>query len=523
MQDISNNIIILYATHSGNARFVAEQLNQQLIKLNIGVECVDCAKYNLTRLPYERKVIFIISTQGEGEPPDDAIRLFSYLSSTRKISLNKTFFTVFSLGDETYPLFCKAGDDLEALLVGRGASSFLNNFKVGIDFRKYLVSWFKQILKNITESSPTNFVDSLEIDLKEYQDKGPADRKCLAEVLEINKLCDWRSTKQIVHVSLDNSVHQLSYQPGDLALVDTNYPENYVEIITKCFSYSLVEGYELLRDRELLRVTLAQINRYLAKIGENVVNISDKKLDDYDWIKVLQAYPPQGIGKKNISFTEFVELLPPKSERLYSISSSPSYHLGEIHLTVRQFSRDTLFGRGLTSGTFDSDLENLNISIRANEHFRLPEDRQTPLIFISAGSGIAPFRSLVHEVIAQQRENKIWMFFGEQTRHSNFLYQKEWLDWLDQRDQDKCNVSFSRDEISRGYIGKNIIQEGKGLNKLLEDGAAVYLCGSKKTLASSVYDSFITIFEQQRSMSKEVAEQELKNLISEKRFMRDVY
>ncbi|MDI9347310.1 MAG: sulfite reductase flavoprotein subunit alpha [Methylacidiphilales bacterium] len=513
MVNLSNSIPkIIYAGQGGNAKWVATKLSEALGIANIHHTLLACNSLNTMTLSQERQVVFVISTQGEGEPPDNARALFSYLQSKKNYSLSQLKFSVFSLGDKSYPLFAKAGNDAAELLLSRGAKQIEPTTQADTDYIKIVPEWIARqcsfLSDGVLSAASSYTIPNLHREI----------RSVALPILEVHDLCDYQSSKKVIHVALDNTEAQLAYQPGDSLLIDIHTPFHLLENIASYFSDSTTELTNTLHSKEIMRTHGTAINQYQKINGYSLSQFSEKQLDNIDWMRILTTYPP-----RNMSFKQFIELLPNKSERLYSISSSPNYHVGEIHLTIRQFTRGTLYGRGLGSSYYSEYQDACSVTIKPNESFRLPEDETVPLILISAGTGLAPFRGFIFELIARQKNNKVWLFFGEQTRHTNFLYQKDLLEWLDTRPGDKLSVSFSRDVIAQGYIDSQIINNGKEILSWIEQGAKLFLCGSKSTLAVSVEQSIKKIYQQHKSLSTEMAEEAYNLLLTNGVLVRDVY
>ncbi|HET6559427.1 MAG TPA: hypothetical protein VFG54_19040, partial [Prolixibacteraceae bacterium] len=163
------------------------------------------------------------------------------------------------------------------------------------------------------------------------------------------------------------------------------------------------------------------------------------------------------------------------------------------------------------------------VFIEKNPAFKLPEDHQTPVILVGAGTGVAPFRAFLQHREANNHKGNIWLFCGERRFHSDFLYQIEWQKLLKDGTLEKLDVAFSRDQEEKIYVQHRLIERQKEIYAWLSNGASIYLCGDMKQMARDVQKALLQIFETEGGMSEEKALEYLKKLKKEKRFQTDVY
>jgi sulfite reductase (NADPH) flavoprotein alpha-component len=203
----------------------------------------------------------------------------------------------------------------------------------------------------------------------------------------------------------------------------------------------------------------------------------EKYTYDRGLIDLLHDYP--GILHEP---ADLVAMLPRLSPRLYSISSSPSAHAGEIHTTVavvryRAHNRD----RGGICSTLLSDRtntgESLPVYIQPNKRFRLPSDPAAPIIMIGPGTGIAPFRSFLHERLALGATGRNWLFFGERSAATDFLYRDELQSMHTDGHLTRLDLASSRDQDRKIYVQDRILEQAPTFWQRLEDGASIYVCG----------------------------------------------
>ena len=261
---------------------------------------------------------------------------------------------------------------------------------------------------------------------------------------------------------------------------------------------------------------------------ESILNDShelEKYLFVRDYIDIMNEY------KVKISPQEFIDTLSPIAPRLYSISSSPKAHLGEIHLTVaivkyNNFERDRygLATGDLARGIIVNETE-VPIYIQPTRDFVIPSDGSKDIIMVGPGTGIAPFRAFMEERINTGATGKNWLFFGEVHEESTFFYKDEWFEYMKSGHLTKLTTAFSRDQKEKIYVQNRITNNGKEIWDWLQNGAYFFICGDKQYMAKDVHKALINIAEEHGKMKKEEAEHYInKTLMKEEhRYLRDVY
>lgn len=216
-----------------------------------------------------------------------------------------------------------------------------------------------------------------------------------------------------------------------------------------------------------------------------------------------------------------------KTPRLYSIASSPSFHEGEVHLTValaKHKNEDGSIGYGIYS-KYLADLkggDEIEFYIHQNQIFNLPSD-ETDIIMIGPGTGVAPFRSFVYERSERGADGRNWLFFGDQHAHCDFLYQTEWQEHVATETLHKIDLAFSRDQEEKIYVQNRLREKAAELMAWLDNGAVIYVCGTKAPMSKDVDTALIEIIAKHKSLSTEAAEDYLADLEENNRYMKDVY
>lgn len=359
--------------------------------------------------------------------------------------------------------------------------------------------------------------------------------------LLVNRLLNQGSDKETRHFEL--SLHQsgLSYEPGDSLGV---IPQNNPQVVDDLLAATGLSGEEQIQvGEENLTLKDALINRLactvLSKIQIKKFNeiAKESKLEDllqpanrdafadYLWgrelIDLFLEFPQQGI-----SADELVGLLRPMPPRLYSIASSIKAHAEEVHLTVAIVRYDS-YGRkreGVCSSYLaDRVGESIPCYFHPNKNFKLPEDSTTPVIMVGPGTGIAPFRAFIEERRAIGAGGKNWLFFGDRSSKTDYLYGDEWEQYRKDGLLTDLDLAWSRDQAEKEYVQHKMLAKGKELFSWLQEGATFYVCGDASRMAKDVDSALRQIAQSEGAMSEDDANAWVKSLQKEKRYLKDVY
>lgn len=529
---------ILYGTHTGRSKTLADKLSKKLSYLGVEVQSVALDNYKTRQLASETNLVFIVSTHGEGEPPAMAEDFYEFITGKRSPKLPGLKYSVIALGDKSYKLFCKTGIDIDQALAISGARSILPVLKLDVEFEDEAETWMNQFAAIFSESKMTSAQLSVETITsgENYSRKNPF----RANVLDKVKITGRDSDKEVYHVELSLDGSGITYEPGDSVGILANNPARLVDavlsrlnsegsetVILKNIDYTFREA--LTDHLEITVINRDVIQKYheitgnaeLLRIIEDEIQL-DHYLYGHDLLDLLEDFPFE------FSAQNLTNILRSFPARLYSISSSQAAVGDEVHITVSavRYSHKGRERAGACS-TFLADRIDLDsqvsVFIEKNPAFKLPEDEQTPVILIGAGTGIAPYRAFLQHREANNQKGKTWLFFGERRFHSDFLYQTEWQKLLKEGFLEKFDVAFSRDQEEKIYIQHRLIEQQKEVFNWLGKGANIYLCGDMKQMARDVQMTLLRIFETEGGMSEEKALEYMKMLKKEKRFQTDVY
>jgi len=515
-----NKITIAYGTETGNSKRLATEFAAKAKKQGIHAKVQSLDQYRLNDLTKEEYFLAVISTHGDGEPPAAAKKFYDHVHNNG-FKLEKLKYSVLALGDTSYPLFCKAGEDVDQQLNKLGGQRFFPIQKCDIDYETEASEWFEEICKALNDNPGVPALTEPSITTKKSSGKKIYKGNLLAHI----NLNDRGSNKETYHIEIE--AEDVSYQPGDsIGIIPENNKAVVEEIIaitgiddTTNVDYKdeLYSVYDLLQKKLNITYLPERVIRQYAAIVEKVFVIERCNLLD-----LLKKYPVKDADQ----FTEIIKILEPTAPRLYSIASSPEAHPGEIHITVAKnsFKVNNTIEYGLASqflSHFNTSNE-LQFYIHPNNRFRLP-DTDRNMIMIGPGTGIAPFRSFIAERDATGASGKNWLFFGEQHFITDFLYQSEIQNWFETGSLTKVSTAFSRDQHEKIYVQHKMMQHGNEFFEWLETGAYVYLCGTKDPMSIDVEQTLLDIIEKYGERSKGDAVKYLDSLKEDGRYVTDVY
>ncbi len=533
--------LILYGTESGNSEKLADFSAKEAKKRGIQASVKNMAYITPDELAKHENLLVIISTWGDGEPPDSATTFYNALIA-RTTPYAKLNFSVCSLGDTSYEKFCQTGKDIDAKLEALGGKRITERKDCDVDYEEAHKDWLAAALAAIqpTAASATAIAVAPESTTKDYSLKNP----CIAEVTENILLNGQGTAKETIHLEISLAGTGLTYSVGDaLAVIPTNHAD-VVEDLIKTAKLTGTEEVEikgigkkdlrtaLTEDLDITGLSRAVLNKIngIAKdpaLEHLLAEENKEALKEYTYgreiVDAIADFAPAGISAQDLVST--MRKLPP---RLYSISSSPLAHEEEVHLTVAavRYNSKGRARKGVASTYIADALKpgtKVKIYTHTNKNFRLPENADAPVIMVGPGTGIAPFRAFVEHRAALGHKGKNWLFFGDQRYMFDFLYQTEWQDHLANGTLTKLDVAFSRDQPEKIYVQDRMREKSKELYDWLQQGAYFYVCGDANRMANDVHEALIALYQHHGSLSREAAEAEVEALKKAKRYQRDVY
>ena len=516
-----NKITIVYGTETGNSKRLATEFASKAKQNHIHAKVVGMDQYRLTDLAKEEYLLAIVSTHGEGEPPIAAKKFYDHIHQNG-FKLEKLKYSVLALGDTSYPLFCKTGEEVDEQFNKLGGSRIAPIQKCDVEYEEEANSWFSNVLKSLTD---TAIAAPVVPTAPPAVVKKTGKQIYTGTVLTKINLNDRGSNKETWHIEI--AAEGLQYQCGDsIGIV----PENPSTIVEEIIAVAKVDGtkklvfkneevtiYDLLKYKiNVIYLTERLVKQYAEITGED---IPATKMDLLDLLKI---YPVKDAAQ----FETIVSKMNAISPRLYTIASSPAAHEGEVHiLAVKdEYVVNDEKRFGLCTG-YLGDLQidaTQKFFVQTNKRFRLPaEDKD--IIMVGPGTGIAAFRSFLAERDATGATGKNWLFFGEQHFASDFLYQTEIQNWYETGVLTKVNLAFSRDQHFKLYVQHKMLKHAAELYQWINGGASFFICGKKDPMSVDVENTLLEIIQQQGNKTLEEAKKYLELMEEEGRYEKDVY
>lgn len=359
--------------------------------------------------------------------------------------------------------------------------------------------------------------------------------------LLVNRLLTEGSDKETRHFELSLKGSGLDYEPGDsLGVLPMNCPE-VVDDLLNTLDFNGNEKVEIAGEeislsqalQERLACTVLskiQIKKFneianAPRLSELLLIENKEDLINYMWgrelIDLFLEFPQRGLSVDNL-----ISLLRPMPPRLYSIASSLSAHTEEVHLTIAVVRYDT-HGRkrkGVCSSYLAERVgDTVPCYFHPNKNFKLPADGDKPIIMVGPGTGIAPFRAFIEERKVTGARGKNWLFFGDRSQKTDYLYGEEWDNYLKCGLLNELDLAWSRDQDEKIYVQHKMIEKGAELWRWLNEGAVFYVCGDASRMAKDVDSALRTIAQKHGAMSEDDSATWVKSLQKEKRYLKDVY
>jgi sulfite reductase (NADPH) flavoprotein alpha-component len=545
-QESAPRLTIVYGSQTGNGKRIAERLGRAAEAAGLAARVYSSASYPLKDLPKERLLVVVVSTQGDGDPPDDARGFMEFLASRRAPKLEQLSYSVLALGDSSYPKFCETGKQVDERLAALGAKRLLDRVDCDVDYDTLATPWLDRVVTTARENLGATAPVAATVTRLRAPSKEPQysrEQPFAAEVLANQRITARDATKDVRHVELALEGSGLTYAPGDALGVWHENPAPVVDEVLAALRLDGAQDIELdgqarsLRDwltghREITRLTrpflVQQAERSKDETLAAVLQAGNEQalrgtLKDLQVVDVLQRHRGDWDAKS------FVQALRPLAPRLYSIASSPDVVGEEVHVTVAVVEYDHAGQRRL--GAASSYLAGLTgenararVFIEHNERFRLPNDTSRDVIMIGPGTGVAPFRGFLQHREAQGAAGRNWLFFGARHFRSEFLYQVEWQEAVRKGVLTRLDAAFSRDRSTpRTYVQDRLRAAGRDVYDWLERGAYLYVCGDAEQMAPDVQAALVDVVAEHGGRSREDAESYVRALADERRYLRDVY
>lgn len=519
----TKKITLAFGTETGNSKKLATQLAAAGKKHGVIVKLTDLSQYRITDLPKEEFFFVVISTQGEGEPPIPAKKFYDYIHEN-ELSLPNLKFSVLALGDTSYPMFCKTGEDVDARFKAFGAKDVVPIQKCDVDYEEDAQAWFNKVLQAVENQTA---VVPAAVEPAPAAKKPTGKKHYHGTVLTNINLNDRGSRKATYHIEIGTD-EPIAYEPGDTIGI---VPNNRADVVDRILSLTGIDAHKVIVTaksegtvKELLLHNL-NICYLLTSTIKKYATLTQQEIPDtrMDLVDLLRIYPVKDAAQ----FEDVVKILMPIAPRLYSVSSSPAAHgENEIHITVAKnaFLSQDEQRYGLCS-EFLGDLpvgSSITFYVHKDKNFKLPA-ADKDVIMIGPGTGVAPFRSFLAERDATGANGRNWFFFGEQHFTTDFLYQTEIQNYVETGVLTNIDLAFSRDQQEKIYVQHRIKEKAAEFFQWIDGGASVFISGTKDPMSKDVEQTLLQIIEEQGKKTSEEAHQYLEQLKKEGRYEKDVY
>ena len=533
---------IVYGSQTGNGRRIAEALGAAIEARGTRVRVVRAGEYATRELGRERRLFLVMSTHGDGDPPDDARPLTDLLLGRRAPRLPSLEFAVLALGDSSYPKYCEIGRRLDERLAELGARRILDRVDCDVDFEAPAAGWQARVGDWLAQL-PAETASPARVAVLRPVASAPVfgrERPFPAEVLANQRITWGEGVRDVRHLELSLAGSGLRYEPGDaIGVVAENPAETVAAVLAaarldgaekverggkrRALAEWLATGLEITLVTRPLIATFAERGPHPALAGllqpgqESALRalMSSVQLAD-----LLERYPADWDA------ASLVGALRPLAPRLYSVSSSAKEVGDELHLTAARIDTGGGSSRpGAATHFLATRPEGATVPVfvEPNARFRLPADGGSDVIMIGAGTGVAPYRAFVQERVATGARGRNWLIFGARQRARDFLYQLEWQRALKRGALARIDLAFSRDRGPKTYVQQRVTEAGASLYDWLENGATLYVCGDATQMAPAVHAALAGVIAKHGGVPAEAARERLDSLGATGRYLRDVY
>lgn len=525
--------LVLWASQTGTAEEFAAGLAAKITGARLQV----LDETALDEVAAAAEVVVVTSTFGDGGPPDNGADFWARLSAADAPDLSGVRYAVLGIGDRAYENFCGYAKSLDGRLAELGATALVDRADCEAYDDEPLARWADAVVELAAvdlaagaSAAPAAPAKPAPKPAKPFTRNNP-----LPVPLCRNTLLTAGGAKEVRQIGFDLTGHDVSYGVGDaLGVVVANAPEAVSAWLTAtglsgdetveidgaetALCDALTTSYDICKVSPTLISFLAE--RHGAKILRAPREERERWLDGRTGLDLVEEFTVRAEPE------EWRDALVRLAPRSYSISSSPLVSPDEVQLTVSVVRYHGARGgirHGVASTYLADRAATVPVFLQSAPHFRPPEDALTPMIMVGPGTGVAPFRGFLHERRALGHTGRNWLFFGDQHRAENYYYRDELEAFAADGLLTRLDTAFSRDQAKRVYVQHKMREHGEILWRWLEDGAHFYVCGDAARMAKDVDATLTSIIKTHGGMSESAAHEYKRELVADKRYVRDVY